>query len=106
MVRGAYLITGDREEAADVAQEAFARAYERWGLVSRLDRPGAWVERVATNLAPPPPRGRSSARATTPTPLPPHVHTHRPDAAPGRPPAFPSTSRTGSLTKRAPQWLA
>jgi hypothetical protein len=51
VVRGAYLITGDREEAADVAQEAFARAYERWRTVSRLDRPGAWVQRVATNLA-------------------------------------------------------
>ena len=51
VVRGVYLITGDPEEAADVAQEAFARAYERWGSVSRLDLPGAWVQRVATNLA-------------------------------------------------------
>ncbi len=51
VVRGAYLITGDPEEAAEVAQEAFARAYERWRLVSRLDRPGAWVPRVAANLA-------------------------------------------------------
>ena len=51
MVRTAYLITGDREEAADVTQEAFARAYERWRSVSRMDRPGAWVTRVAVNLA-------------------------------------------------------
>src|ERR1051325_6008772 len=51
VVRTAYLITGDREEALDVAQEAFARAYERWRTVSRVDRPGAWVTRVAANLA-------------------------------------------------------
>lgn len=51
IVRAAYLITGDREEAADVAQEAFARAYERWKTVAALDRPGAWVQRVAVNLS-------------------------------------------------------
>jgi RNA polymerase sigma-70 factor (sigma-E family) len=51
IVRTAYLITGDREEALDLAQEAFARAYERWRSVSEMDRPGAWVQRVAVNLA-------------------------------------------------------
>ncbi len=51
VLRTAYLITGDREEASDVAQEAFARAYERWRTVAALDRPGAWVQRVAANLA-------------------------------------------------------
>jgi RNA polymerase sigma-70 factor (ECF subfamily) len=51
VARTAYLITGDREEARDLAQEAFARAYERWGHVSKLERPGAWVQRVVANLA-------------------------------------------------------
>jgi RNA polymerase sigma-70 factor (sigma-E family) len=51
IVRTAYLITGDREDALDLAQEAFARAYERWRTVSRMDRPGAWVQRVVANLA-------------------------------------------------------
>ena len=51
VVRTAYLITGDREEASDVAQEALARAYERWDVVSELDRPGAWLQRVAANLS-------------------------------------------------------
>lgn len=51
VVRTAWLITGDREEAADVAQETFARAYERWRTVSALDRPGAWLHRVAANLS-------------------------------------------------------
>lgn len=51
IVRTAYLITGDREEAVDLAQEAFSRAYERWKVVSQLDRPGAWVQRVVANLS-------------------------------------------------------
>lgn len=51
VVRTAYLITSDREEASDVAQEAFARAYQRWSSVSGMERPGAWVQRVAANLA-------------------------------------------------------
>lgn len=51
VTRTAYLITGDREEAVDIAQEALARAYERWRVVSQLDRPGAWLQRVAGNLA-------------------------------------------------------
>jgi RNA polymerase sigma-70 factor (sigma-E family) len=51
VVRTAWLITGDREEALDVAQETFARAYERWRTVQDLDRPAAWLQRVAGNLA-------------------------------------------------------
>lgn len=51
VLRAAYLVTGDREEARDIVQEAFARAYERWRTVSRLDRPGAWLQRVTVNLA-------------------------------------------------------
>jgi RNA polymerase sigma factor (sigma-70 family) len=51
VVRRAWLITGDREEALDVAQETFARAYERWRTVQNLDRPAAWLQRVAGNLA-------------------------------------------------------
>jgi RNA polymerase sigma factor (sigma-70 family) len=51
LVRTAYFITGDREEALDIAQETLARAYERWKTVSALDRPGAWLQRVAGNLS-------------------------------------------------------
>lgn len=51
VVRAAYLVTGDVEDARDVAQEAFARAFERWSAVSALDEPSAWVHRVAINLA-------------------------------------------------------
>jgi RNA polymerase sigma factor (sigma-70 family) len=51
VVRVAFLVTGDRQEALDVAQETFARAYERWGQVSTMDSPVGWLMRVATNLS-------------------------------------------------------
>lgn len=43
--------TGDPSEAGDLVQEAYVRAWTRWGRVSRLDDPQAWVRRVAYNLA-------------------------------------------------------
>jgi RNA polymerase sigma factor (sigma-70 family) len=38
--------------ALDVAQEVFARAYQYRRMLAGLDRPAAWVHRVATNEAP------------------------------------------------------
>ena len=49
--RVAFRLLGGREEAADLAQEACARAYSRWNRVGGLDSPEAWVARVAGNLA-------------------------------------------------------
>jgi RNA polymerase sigma-70 factor (ECF subfamily) len=46
-----YAYFGDRQEAQDVVQEAFCRAYSRWKAVSRYDDPVAWIRRVAWNLA-------------------------------------------------------
>lgn len=42
---------GDRAVGEDIAQEALARANERWAELERYDKPGAWVRRVAINLA-------------------------------------------------------
>ena len=47
--RVAYRILGDRGDAEDVAQEALARAAQRWTRLA--DRPEGWVSRVASNLA-------------------------------------------------------
>lgn len=44
-------VTGDEALAEDAAQEAFARAYQRWQRVGRLDRPDLWVARVASRIA-------------------------------------------------------
>ena len=45
------LYCGDRELAAELAQEAMARACRHWGRVQHMESPGAWVRRVAINLA-------------------------------------------------------
>ncbi|MFC4107467.1 sigma-70 family RNA polymerase sigma factor [Micromonospora zhanjiangensis] len=46
-----WAYTGDHGQAQEVVQEAFCRAYPRWGRISRYDDPAAWVRRVAWNLA-------------------------------------------------------
>lgn len=46
-----YLLTGSRAEAEDCVQEAFERAWLRWGQVSQADSPEAWVRTVARRLA-------------------------------------------------------
>lgn len=51
VARTASLVMGDVEDGMDVAQEAMARAYQHWRKVSAMDRPDAWVHKVATNLA-------------------------------------------------------
>jgi RNA polymerase sigma-70 factor (ECF subfamily) len=49
--RALSLTLGDVDLALEATDEAMARAYERWPLVSRLDRPEGWVYRVAMNWA-------------------------------------------------------
>jgi RNA polymerase sigma-70 factor (ECF subfamily) len=46
-----FVATGVLEEAQDVVQEAFARAWVRWGQVRHFAAPEAWVRRVALNLS-------------------------------------------------------
>jgi RNA polymerase sigma-70 factor (ECF subfamily) len=46
-----WALTGDLGAAEEIAQEAFLRAHVRWDKVSAYDEPGAWVRRVAINLA-------------------------------------------------------
>jgi RNA polymerase sigma factor (sigma-70 family) len=45
-----YLLTGDRYEADDLAQEALLRTYERWDRVRAMDSPAGYVYRTALNL--------------------------------------------------------
>jgi RNA polymerase sigma-70 factor (ECF subfamily) len=46
-----FTMTGDWQTAEDLTQEAFARAFQRWGRVRRHERPEAWIRTVAVNLA-------------------------------------------------------
>lgn len=51
LVGGLTLYTNDRDLAQELAQEALARACQHWRRVQRMDAPGAWLWRVALNLA-------------------------------------------------------
>lgn len=51
LVRMCFLVTVDREAAADAAQEALSRAWREWDRVGAEDSdPGAWTRTVALNL--------------------------------------------------------
>lgn len=51
VVAAAAMVVGSASMAEEIAQDAFERAYVRWAKVGRMDRPGAWVRRVALNQA-------------------------------------------------------
>ncbi|WP_196255784.1 RNA polymerase sigma factor [Micromonospora sp. WMMD558] len=46
-----FVLTGNRHDAEELAQEAFSRALPRWAKISGYEAPEAWVRRVAFNLA-------------------------------------------------------
>ncbi len=47
-----YAMTGNLHEAEDCTQEAYARAWQRWAMLSaEHGNPEAWVRTVATRLA-------------------------------------------------------
>lgn len=87
LVGALTLYTGDADLALDLAQEAFARACQHWHRLEHMDAPGAWLHRVAMNLANAAFRHRRLDRitrvrlaslASTPDPLEPaEVHTVR-----------------------------
>jgi len=49
--RVAYRLLGSREDAADCAQEACARACADWRKLTRAGSPVPWIVRVSSNLA-------------------------------------------------------
>ncbi len=51
VARTVYLIVHDQQRAEDITQEAFLQLLRHWRKVSRYERPGAWVRRVAIRLA-------------------------------------------------------
>jgi RNA polymerase sigma factor (sigma-70 family) len=50
LARALVLLALDRQEAEELAQEAMARAYERWDRVRTMASPGGYVYRTAVNL--------------------------------------------------------
>jgi RNA polymerase sigma-70 factor (ECF subfamily) len=51
VVRSVFVVCQDLGRAEELAQEAFLELLRHWGRVSRYDRPGAWVRRVAIRKA-------------------------------------------------------
>jgi RNA polymerase sigma-70 factor (ECF subfamily) len=51
VVRSVFLVCQDLGRAEDLAQDAFVELLRRWRRVSRYERPGAWVRRVAIRKA-------------------------------------------------------
>jgi RNA polymerase sigma factor (sigma-70 family) len=49
--RALWLGLGEDCEPEDAAQEAFARAFQKWSSLSRLERPATWVFVVAVRQA-------------------------------------------------------
>jgi RNA polymerase sigma-70 factor (sigma-E family) len=45
----AFVLSGSRWAAEDLAQEAFLDAYREWGRIGDYERPGAWVRRAVMN---------------------------------------------------------
>jgi RNA polymerase sigma-70 factor (ECF subfamily) len=45
----AYVLSGSRTGAEDLAADAFLAAYRHWDRVGSYDNAGAWVRRVAVN---------------------------------------------------------
>jgi RNA polymerase sigma-70 factor (sigma-E family) len=50
LLRTAYLLTGNRDDAEDLVQAALARAFSRWSRVCRADDPAAYVWRIMINV--------------------------------------------------------
>lgn len=51
LVSIAAALTGRRDVAHELAQEAMLRAHRRWDEVARYDAPAAWCRKVLVNLA-------------------------------------------------------
>ncbi len=47
----AFVLSGSRSGAEDLAQEGFLAAYRQWDRIASFDNPGAWVRRVVANRA-------------------------------------------------------
>ena len=49
LLRYATMLTGEREQAADLVQDVLVKAYRRWSRISGTDHPDRYVLRMVTN---------------------------------------------------------
>lgn len=49
LYKALYFVTGSREDAEDLSQDAFMKLWERWGTIDQIDDPTGYLFRVALN---------------------------------------------------------
>jgi len=49
LYKALYFVTGSREDAEDLSQDAFMKLWERWGRIDEIDDPTGYLFRVALN---------------------------------------------------------
>src|SRR5207245_4863895 len=49
LYRALYFISGSRDDAEELMQDAFLKLWERWDSISAIDDPAAWLFRVSLN---------------------------------------------------------
>ena len=49
LYRALYFITGSREDAEELMQDAFLKLWEHWDSIAEIDDPVAWLFRVSLN---------------------------------------------------------
>jgi len=49
LLRAMYLVTGNRQEAEEIVQDAFLAVWERWDRVASMDEPTGYLFRSAMN---------------------------------------------------------
>lgn len=49
LYKALYFVTGSREEAEDLSQDAFLKLWERWDRIDTIEDPTAYLFRVALN---------------------------------------------------------
>lgn len=49
LFRALYFVTGDRRDAEDLMQDAFAKLWERWDRIGTMEDPTGYLFRVALN---------------------------------------------------------
>lgn len=65
-----FLVTGDRTEAEEIAQDAFLALWERWDRVHLLESPAGYLTRTAMNIFRKRHRRNSALRRILPPPRP------------------------------------